>query len=156
MVSRWIPSCARDFSSSPQCPNWLFDSPGLLLSWYRRFFTGSKAADVLAIHLNLVLRLRMSGVLPLLPLHAVMACRAATFTTPASLHYLMYIRILQIWEKFPIWYHFHLLRLYSVEGIWMQAWVQSIGGMVLIEVNRSTEKNTCPSATLSTSNATHY
>jgi hypothetical protein len=90
MVSRW----ARNFFSSPQRPNWLLDSPGLLLSWYRMFFTGGNAADVLAIHFNLVLRLRMSRVLPLPPSYAVMACRAATLTIPASLHYVMYIWIL--------------------------------------------------------------
>jgi hypothetical protein len=67
------------FFSSPNHPDWLWSLPSFLFNWYQCFFLEVKHRDMMLItHLYLMMRLRMTGVLPLLPPHAFMAWTITT------------------------------------------------------------------------------
>jgi hypothetical protein len=65
----------RAKDSSPKYPDRFWGPLSLLYNWYGRFFQESKSGREvkLTTHLYLVPKLRMSGVIPLLPLYALLA-----------------------------------------------------------------------------------
>jgi hypothetical protein len=64
----------EEILSSPKRPNRLQGPPSLILNWYWGSFTGLKLPRLkLITHLDLVSRLRMSGVILLRLQHAFMA-----------------------------------------------------------------------------------
>ena len=67
------------FLSSPNHPDWPWNLPSFLFSWYHRSFLEIKHGGMMLItHLYLVMRLRMTGVLPQLLSYAFMAWMMTT------------------------------------------------------------------------------
>ena len=67
------------FFCSPNHPDWLWSLPSFLFIWYQCSFLEAKHGGMMLItHLYLVMRLRMTGVLPLLLPSAFMAWTMTT------------------------------------------------------------------------------
>jgi len=72
----------EEFLSSIKRPNRLRGPPSLILNWYWGSFTGVKLPRLkLITHLDLVSRLRMSGIIPLRLLYAFMTQTGDNFKT---------------------------------------------------------------------------
>jgi len=78
------PSRDNKLFSPPKCPDWLWGPLNLQFNWIR-FLSQAPSGQGLMLtnHLNLlvVLRLRISGAICLLPPYAIMAWTGTTFTS---------------------------------------------------------------------------
>jgi hypothetical protein len=75
-----IPVRDKGFLSSPKRPDRLWHPPSLLFNGYRVSFQGVKRPRREVDHFPLVRRLKISGVIPLLPLYAFMAWTRKNFS----------------------------------------------------------------------------